>query len=114
MPKPAVEFKTIYSVDFTYMVPYVERVSQAVLAEDPQTGAVTRVLKFAPGADTSAQGVQVHDCWEELFIFEGSITDLRLNRTFRAGDWATRPPGMEHGPWISERGAKMFEVRYYE
>lgn len=114
MPKSAVEFTPIDLVEYTDMVPHVEGVAQALLAEDLETGAVTRVLRFAPGADTSEQGVQVHDCWEELFIFEGSIKDMRLKKTFRAGAWATRPPGMQHGPWTSEEGAKMFEVRYYD
>jgi hypothetical protein len=28
--------------------------------------------------------------------------DQRLNKTFMAGDWATRPPGMKPGPWVTE------------
>lgn len=114
MPKPEVEFTPIDSVEFSECKPHIDGLSEAVLAQDSKSDAVTRVLKFEPGTDTSPNGVLTHDFWEEVFIFEGSFVDLRLNKTFRAGDWATRPPGMEHGPWRSENGAKMFEVRYYQ
>jgi ChrR Cupin-like domain len=92
----------------------VEGLSQRVIAEDPETkGVATRILQFEPGTDTSPNGVQIHDFWEELVIIEGSVIDLELNEEFKAGDVATRPPGMKHGPWKSPNGAKIFEVRYY-
>lgn len=112
MAKPEFEFTASSSVPFVPCVPPIDGLTQAILAEDDSNGTVTRILKFAPGTDTSPNGVLTHDFWEEVFIFEGSFVDLRLNRTFSAGDWATRPPGMEHGPWRSEHGAQMFEVRY--
>jgi hypothetical protein len=37
--------------------------------------------------------------------------DLTLERTFGAGEYACRPPGMVHGPWTSD-GCEMLEVRY--
>jgi hypothetical protein len=40
------------------------------------------------------------------------MTDLRLGETFTAGMFACRPPGMEHGPWVTEEGCQTFEVRY--
>lgn len=112
MGKPEFEFTPTASVAFTPCDPPIEGLSEAILARNDLDGTVTRVLKFEPGTDTSPNGPLRHDFWEEVFIFEGSFVDQRLNRTFRAGDWATRPPGMEHGPWISYEGAKMFEVRY--
>jgi hypothetical protein len=36
-----------------------------------------------------------------------------LKQTFRAGEYACRPPGMRHGPWRSPEGCVTFEVRYY-
>lgn len=113
MPKPEYEFTPTSSVEFTDCQPHIEGLSEAVLARSGSDASVTRILKFEPGTDTSPNGALRHDFWEEVFIFEGSFTDLRLGTTFHAGDWATRPPGMEHGPWRSEAGAKMFEVRYY-
>ncbi|WP_136611075.1 cupin domain-containing protein [Sinomonas albida] len=114
MAKPEYEFGPTSAVEFTPCNPPVDGLSEAILARDDGSDAVTRILKFEPGTDTSPNGPLRHDFWEEVFIFEGSFVDLRLNRTFRAGDWATRPPGMEHGPWLSSEGAKMFEVRYYQ
>lgn len=114
MPKPEYEFTPTSSVEFTDCKPHVAGLSEAILAKDSDSDALTRILKFEPGTDTSPNGALTHDFWEEVFIFEGSFRDLRLNKTFNAGDWATRPPGMEHGPWVSENGAKMFEVRYYQ
>ncbi|WP_255769077.1 cupin domain-containing protein [Pseudarthrobacter sulfonivorans] len=114
MAKPENEFTPSSSVAFTPCTPHVEGLSEAVLARDDTNGTVTRILKFEPGTDTSPIGVLKHDFWEEVFIWQGSLVDRRLNQTFTAGDWAVRPPGMEHGPWISEDGAKLFEVRYYQ
>lgn len=113
MAKPEVEFTPTSSIKFQCCSPPIDGLSEAILARDDETGAVTRILQFGPGTDTSPNGTVSHDSWEEVFIFEGSFVDRRLNRKFSAGDWATRPPGMEHGPWHSEEGAKMFEVRYY-
>lgn len=114
MPKPEIEFTPASSVEFTACRPNVEGLSEAILARDEENGTTTRILKFEPGTDTSAVGTLIHDFWEEVFLIEGTITDKRLGRTFRAGDWAVRPPGMEHGPWVSETGAKLFEVRYLQ
>lgn len=114
MPKPEIEFTPTSSAEFTSCHPHIDGLSEAILARDTDSDAVTRILKFEPGTDTSPNGALTHEFWEEVFIFEGSFRDVRLNKTFHAGDWATRPPGMEHGPWVSETGAKMFEVRYYQ
>jgi hypothetical protein len=49
---------------------------------------------------------------EEVLILAGSMRDLTLDERFSAGDYACRPPGMVHGPWATEEGCEMFEVRY--
>ena len=82
-----------------------------ILTEDAR-GAYTGLLRYEPGVDTSPIGTRVHDYWEEAYILEGDLTDLRLGETFRAGMYACRPPGMPHGPWRSEAGALMLEIRY--
>jgi len=89
----------------------VAGVRAQVLAEDPDTGDSTRLLRFDPGVDTSDQGVRTHDYWEEVYILEGDLTDLRLNQTFAAGMYACRPPSMPHGPWRTDCGALMLEIR---
>jgi hypothetical protein len=87
--------------------------AEQILAEDPLGGTCTRLLRFDPGCDTSASGTLTHDYWEEIYFISGDLTDLRLEQQFTAGDYACRPPGMEHGPWHSRGGALLFEVRYY-
>jgi hypothetical protein len=62
--------------------------------------------------DTAASGTLTHDVWEEVWILEGSLHDLRLDQTFTQGMYACRPPGMPHGPWRSADGCLTFEVRY--
>lgn len=84
------------------------------LAHDPESGSYSRLLKFEPGCDTSEAGVQSHPHWEEIWIVSGAITDLTLGKTFTAGMYACRPPGMKHGPWVSEYGCVTFEIRNYE
>ncbi len=54
------------------------------LAEDPDTGAYTGLQRYDPRVDTSPLGVRVHDYWEEVYILEGDLTDLRLGETFAA------------------------------
>jgi len=111
MSKPEREFFAASSVPFTPCQGAVPGLTERVLGADG-TGVATRILRFAPGTDSSANGVQVHDFWEEVYILDGSFTDLTLGQTFTAGEYACRPPGMRHGPWVSEGGCLTFEVRY--
>jgi hypothetical protein len=107
--KPALEFFPVSSIEWVEVSPGV---SERVLARDDDGQTLTRLLRWAPGTDTSPQGIAVHDYVEEILILSGSIHDLTLDRTFRAGEYACRPPGMQHGPWTSEEGCEMFEVRH--
>lgn len=111
MAKPELEFLDYKKFAQEPLSP--EGLSQRVIAADPNTGVATRILEFEPGVNTSPNGIQIHDFWEELYIIEGSIIDLELNEEFSAGMVACRPPGMKHGPWKSPNGCKIFEVRYY-
>ena len=107
--KPALEFTPVAGVAWAEVGPGV---SERVLARDPATGMLTRILRWAPGLDTSASGPVAHEHVEEVLILEGSMVDLSLGRTFAAGDYACRPPGMVHGPWRTDAGCEMLEVRY--
>jgi hypothetical protein len=112
MAKPELEFHT---PDAEWREPQgnlVAGIHERILSEDAAGAAYTRLLRFEPGVDSSANGVQVHDFWEEVYILEGDLTDLRLGERFSAGMYACRPPGMEHGPWRSESGVLMLEFRY--
>lgn len=88
--------------------------TQRIISKDAKTGDLVRVSEFAPGTDSTQEGVQSHDYWEEVYIIEGSVIDLTLDEEFSAGMVASRPPGMKHGPWKSPNGCKMFEVVYHK
>ncbi|MFJ9589295.1 cupin domain-containing protein [Streptomyces acidicola] len=87
-------------------------VRERVLADDSDGGGRTVLVQWAPGTDTSAQGVARHDFWEEVYLVDGALHDLTLGETFTAGMYACRPPGMPHGPWTSENGVTMLVVTY--
>jgi hypothetical protein len=110
VPKPTLEFHTP-SAPWIAVEGPVPGIWAKMLSEDPDTGDYTRLLRFDPGVNTAEQGIRIHEYWEEVYILEGDLTDLPLNQTFRAGMYACRPPGMPHGPWSTERGALMLEIR---
>ena len=112
MSKPEHEFFPVTEVDDTVCPGDDPAITERILAKDPDSGVATRILRYAPGADSTPMGVQRHDFWEEVYILEGSFTDLTLGETFSAGMYACRPPGMPHGPWRSADGVVTFEVRY--
>lgn len=113
MPKPEREFFPVTDVEWTPALGgVVPGLYERILAADPDAGVATRVLRFDPGTDTSAAGVQVHVFWEEVYVLEGSLHDLTLKETFPKGTYACRPPGMPHGPWVAPDGCVTFEVRY--
>ena len=87
-------------------------VSERVLVQDPDCGLVTRMVRWDPGVDTSRTGPVAHDYFEEVLILSGSMYDLRLEQTFGAGWYASRPPGMLHGPWTTAEGCVMLETQH--
>ena len=113
MAKPELEFFPADEVGWTPCEGLVPGLGERVLASDETTGLASRMLRFPPGTDTTPNGVQVHDFWEEVYVLSGAMTDLRLGETFTAGSYACRPPGMPHGPWRSSEGCTTFEVRYH-
>ena len=113
MAKPEHEFHPVTDIEYTVCDGGNPLIKERILARDPEAGVATRILRYEPGADSSAMGVLTHDFWEEVYIIEGSFFDLTLGKTFRAGDFAIRPPGMRHGPWRTDEGVTTFESRYY-
>ena len=85
-------------------------VAKRIVARDPDTGDVTRLLRFDAGVETSE--TITHDFWEEVWILKGELIDLGKGQTFRAGMYACRPPGMIHGPYRVPRGCLTLELRY--
>ena len=114
MSKPEREFFPAEQVGWTRVAGDAQGLWERILVRAGEDAPVTRILRFEPGADTTPNGVQVHDFWEEVYILEGELTDLELGETFQAGMYACRPPGMRHGPWSTQAGCLTFEVRYAE
>jgi anti-sigma factor ChrR (cupin superfamily) len=86
-------------------------VSEKILARDPDSGDVTRLLRFEAGVETTE--TITHDFWEEVWIVAGTLIDLGKQQTFTAGMYACRPPGMAHGPYrVPAGGCVTFEIRY--
>lgn len=110
--KPEIEFTDVAEFAFEPVPGGVDGLVERTLSNDPATGIATRMLRFAPGTDTSEAGVLRHDFWEEVYILEGEMHDLTLDEVFGPGSYASRPPGMPHGPWRSASGCLTFEVRY--
>jgi len=85
-------------------------IEQRVLSAAPD-GTLTRLARW-PAGTTSGTEVIRHEYVEEVYLLEGSLTDLTLEQTFRAGDYACRPPGMPHGPYTTTDGCLLLETRY--
>ena len=90
----------------------VQGIDEQIISHDEESGSYTRLMRFAPGVDSSPNGTLTHEFWEEVYIISGDLTDTRLGQTFRAGMYACLPPGMPHGPWTSVEGVLMIEFRY--
>ena len=89
-----------------------EGIWERIISKADDGVGVMHIVEYAPGTDTTAAGVQIHDYWEYVFILEGSMIDLSLNQEFKAGSVAFRMPGMKHGPWkIPNGGCKLFEIK---
>jgi hypothetical protein len=88
------------------------RLRELILSREGASDTFSRLLRFPPGTDTTPNGTLTHDVWEEVWILEGTLHDLRLDQTFTTGMYACRPPGMPHGPWRSDGGCLTLEVRY--
>lgn len=79
-----------------------------VLAEDPGTSDRTLLQRYGAGFDGSQGPVLTHEYAEEVFVVTGELTDVTLGVTFGEGMYASRPPGMRHGPYTSPTGCLMF------
>jgi hypothetical protein len=111
LPKPELEFHQPNG-EWAPAAGGVPGMWTQTLAEDSLTGAYTGLDRYDPGVDTTAIGVRVHGYWEEVYLLSGDLTDLTLGKRFVAGMYACRPPGMAHGPWRTEEGVTMLEIRY--
>lgn len=87
-------------------------IEQLFLAVDEETGDFTRLTRFKAGADTSDFGPQVHDFPEEIFIISGQLHDQTFDRLLESGDYASRPPGEVHGPFIAKTDCVVLDYSF--
>jgi len=89
-----------------------EQLEQLTLSMDDVTGDYTRLTRFKAGADTSMFGGKSHDYPEEIYIVSGRLFDVAFDVWLEAGDYASRPPGEVHGPFICEKECLVLEISY--
>jgi hypothetical protein len=122
MNKPHLEFHPL-DMKAGWVTPdgYPPTIQEKILASDiderNKTGSRTRLLKFEPGAYTTAPFV--HDHWEEVYLTSGDLTvgtdaEGKGGEPFQAPTYACRPPGVFHGPFKSETGCILYEIHYYD
>lgn len=85
---------------------------EKILSYDPKTGNHTRLVKMPPG--TKIPDVVTHDFCEEVYILDGALTDTQKEIAAARGYYASRLPGMKHGPYESPLGCLSFEFRYQD
>jgi hypothetical protein len=87
-------------------------IKELLLAEDPDTGAYSRIVLFQPGFkfDKSLK----HPFWEEIFVLEGHVFDCGTGTLYTKGSYGLRPPGTLHGPYQIELGATVLEITWYD
>jgi len=85
---------------------------ELTLSLDPVTGEYTRLMRFLPGADTSAFGGKTHSYPEEVFILSGRLYNKAFDLWLEAGHYASRPPGELHGPFKTAVGCVVLEVSF--
>ncbi|MGC3833720.1 cupin domain-containing protein [Moritella viscosa] len=89
-----------------------EQLEQLTLSMDDVTGDYTRLTRFKAGADTSMFGGKSHDYPEEIYIVSGRLFDVAFDVWLEAGDYASRPPGEVHGPFVCEQECLVLEISY--
>lgn len=87
-------------------------VEELTLSIDADAGEYTKLIRFLPGADTTAFGGKSHPFPEEVFIVSGRLYDAAFDLWLEAGHYASRPPGERHGPFRTETGCVVLEISF--
>jgi len=85
---------------------------ELTLSLDPVTGEYTRLMRFLPGADTSAFGGKTHSYPEEVFIVSGRLYDKAFDLWLEAGHCASRPRENFMGHSRPLSGALSWKYRF--
>ena len=84
------------------------------LVVDKETGVVTALMRFAPGARLPDHE---HMRIEQTYVLEGSL--MCGEGECKAGDFVWRPPGSRHEAWAGPQGGLMLAIfqipnKFYE
>ena len=75
------------------------------LRHDPETGETCALYAATPRR--SSDGIEFHDCAEEVFLIDGEIRSGTAG-LMRSGSYFWRPAYITHGPFSSRRGNYCF------
>jgi len=105
----AVEMESGWHTPPGYPAGIQHKILSGELDEARGTGIRTRLLRFAPGVQTTVPFE--HEYWEEVTLISG---DLQVGgETFLPYTYACRPPHVPHGPFASENGCVLLEVHFF-
>ncbi|MDE2005972.1 MAG: hypothetical protein KGI51_05340 [Rhodospirillales bacterium] len=120
--KPHLEFHALdmgagWETPEGYPPGIAQKILAGALDEAGRRGCRTRLLRFAPGAFTTAPFV--HEYFEEVFLLSGDLwvgsdTTGKGGERFGPMTYASRPPGAWHGPFRSEAGCLLLESHSYD
>jgi len=105
----AVDLSKGWSVPPGYPAGIEQKILSGALDEDNRRGNRTRLLRFKPGAFTTAPFE--HEYFEEVYLVSGSLTVG--GTTFKPNTYACRQPHVPHGPFRSDEGCLLFEIHYF-
>jgi anti-sigma factor ChrR (cupin superfamily) len=80
-------------------------VQQKILLVDPDSGVVTALMKFAPGAKLPDHE---HVLIEQTYVLEGSL--VCGEGECKAGEYVWRPAGSRHEAWAGPQGGLMLAI----
>ena len=80
-------------------------VQMKTLLVDPDTGVVTALMRFAPGARLPDHE---HVLIEQTYVLEGSL--VCGEGECKAGDYVWRPAGSRHVAWAGAQGGLMLAI----
>jgi hypothetical protein len=94
-----------------------QKILSGGLDEELRRGTRTRLLRFAPGAYTTAPFS--HEYWEEVYLVSGDLivgNDDKGHggKSFSPNTYACRPPHAVHGPFKSVNGCLLMEMHYFD
>jgi hypothetical protein len=94
-----------------------QKILSGALDEKNKRGSRTRLLRFDPGTYTTTPFV--HEYWEEVFLVQGDLTvgndaNGKGGEAFKPFTYACRPPGADHGPFLSNGGCLLMEIHYFD